>query len=244
MVRLRQARCPAHTRSQHHTSANPPPTLCDAQWHVVDYNLFTPGQPLPANLLTVVEQMPGPYVTLNDQTPVLRSQGYWVSYNRIRTPWLFDLANQTALVAAYGDHYSYNLTARARIFARDAPKVVDEPSLIAVMRYNAFQTDPLSVQGCADNVPSASNAIAERGDLTNPNASCIEQVAFQDEAAVDCKYTTAAMLSKGTLASMAQSGPTTMQQAPFRWSAAGPLNDIPHVGQPDLWDFPWVKVEW
>jgi hypothetical protein len=157
----------------------PPPPRVPPQWHVVDYNLFTPGQPLPPHTLTVVEQMPGPFTTLNDQTPVLAAQGYWVSYNRIRTPWLFDVANQTALVAAFGDHYSYNLTARARIFARDALTVVDEASLVALMRYNSFQSDPLSVQGCADNVPSASNAIAERGDLTNPNASCIEQVAFQ-----------------------------------------------------------------
>ena len=60
-----------------------------------------------------------------------------------------------------GDWFSYNLTARAQIFARNHSMVVDEPSFRSLMRYNDFQNDPIATQGCGDNpTHSAENAIA------------------------------------------------------------------------------------
>lgn len=79
---------------------------------------------------------------------------------------LFVLSNQTALEDAFGDHYSWSKTARAQLFARYHATVVDEASLVALMRRNDFTTDDVGTQGCPPGFRSASNAIAERGDLT------------------------------------------------------------------------------
>jgi len=53
-------------------------------WMVVDYQLFTPSQVLPAGVLTVCEQLPG-LVVCSDQTSTL-SRGYWPSFNRAFHP--------------------------------------------------------------------------------------------------------------------------------------------------------------
>jgi hypothetical protein len=235
-------------------------------WHVVDYKLFQPGQPLADNLFWVLEQMPGPYIVTYDHTDSLRNNSYWASYNRVADPFLFNISGQWQLVAEYGDHFTYNLTSRAEIFKRDQSKVVDEVSLQKLMRYNDFQNDPLAIQvrfplqfyhpilsistvfsyccvlqGCQGNIPSASNAIACRGELTNPNAICVPQTGFRDEAATDAKYITYGMIQQGGLPSMTQAGPTHDTQAPFQWSTS-PLSYLSHIGMPDVWDFPWVPI--
>lgn len=211
-------------------------------WHVLDYKLFTPGKPLPTHgLLTVLEQMPGPFVVVTDATSFLRNQSYWASYNRIFDSGLFEVTNQTALLIAYGDHFSWNLTARARIFAREEGSVTDLPSFQRLMRYNRFQTDPMGTQGCTGGSRSASNAISERGDLTAANATCIGDIAQQDEAGIDCKVTSFGLLTSGNFSVLAQSGPTYDDQPPFRFSTS-PVAGNPHIGLPDLWVFPWVPM--
>lgn len=125
--------------------------------------------------------MPGPYIRARDHTADLVAKGYWASYNRIADPFLFELTNQTAWVEAYGPHYTYNETARAVIFARLQGGVVDGKSLRRVLRYNQFQTDPISTQGCTGGWRSASNAISERGDLTSPNAQCLPDIVNQSQ---------------------------------------------------------------
>jgi len=50
------------------------------EWMIVDYNLFEPGKELVNNTLWVLEQLPGE-VHSEDVTNVLKSQGYWASYN-------------------------------------------------------------------------------------------------------------------------------------------------------------------
>jgi len=213
-------------------------------WHIVDYKLFTPGQPLRDFTLTMLEQMPGPNIRWHDMTGALRNTTHWDSYNRIYDPYLWSVTNQSVYVALYGDHYSYNLTARAQIFAREQASVVDMPSFQALLRYNKFQTDPMGTQGCTGGVRSASNAIAERGDLTPAAAAsaCVSDIVQQDEAATDCKVTSAALMASGKLSTLAISSPTYDSQPPFRWSTS-PFADTPHVGQPDLWAFPWVQMD-
>ena len=82
---------------------------------------------------------------VTDKTEILRLQTYWASYNRIADTNLFNLTGQWEYVAKYGDHYTFDKTARANIFRRDVPSVVDEATYVALMRSNNFQTDPLSV---------------------------------------------------------------------------------------------------
>ena len=87
----------------------------------------------------------------------------------------------------YGDHFTYNKTARAQIFRRDVnAKVVDEASFVAMMRYNDFENDVFGTQGCTGGARSASNAISERGDLSAPDPACSAAigVALQNEAGI------------------------------------------------------------
>ena len=50
------------------------------EWMVVDYKLFSPGEPLRDGLFTVLEQIPG-QVKWEDKTETLRQTSYWSSYN-------------------------------------------------------------------------------------------------------------------------------------------------------------------
>jgi hypothetical protein len=145
---------------------------------------------------------------------------------------------------------SYENTSRGRIFRREQHNVVDDVTMLAMIRYNRFQTDPTGSQTCAPGFASASNAIAERGDLTAPNSGCCDSCGLSqiDEAAIDAKVTSwarmqSAVAGAGTGSTLAQSGPTFTTQPPFRWSTS-PFAAVPHYGQPDLWAFAPVDVEW
>ena len=204
----------------------------------------------------VGEQMPG-YFVYEDRTGWLVSsaesgaigpgQGYWASYNRPSFPLIFNVSGQPALVAEYGEHFSWVNTTRARIFRRDQSRVATEDSLRALIRYNDFEADEFGGQGCATGGRSASNALAERGDLTAVNSGCCAACGLTqlDEAAIDAKYTTAAgMLPGSPMRSGIISGPPTTRDArlpPFVWSAS-PFAGLRHVGQPDAWDFDWIEV--
>lgn len=77
-------------------------------------------------------------------TPVLRSQGYWPSYN---IPYFAAIYNQSgyAAMANQSDQYVYNASARANIFRRDHSKVKTIEDMKALMQYNDWQNDPLSL---------------------------------------------------------------------------------------------------
>lgn len=165
-----------------------------------------------------------------------------MSFNRPFFFDMFELSGQSLLLKKYGDHYSWNRTARAQIFRRLMPSIVDHASYRRAMRYNNFKDDKIAMQGCKLK-PSASNAIAERGDLTATNAGCIDDIKQQNEGQIDVKYTTLSLCRLQAFGAIAQSGPTYDIQPPFRWSAS-PFADVQHQGQPDLWQFPWVNVTW
>ena len=236
------------------------------EFHIVDYKLFDSSVAaavarrgaagssvrsdavehtlhLLPHVLTIVDQMPGS-VEVADRSEWLERIGFWASYNRPGLPATFGKANYTAMVAAHGDHFSWSHTARAQLFDKLAPSISDEASLRKVMRYNRFREDPKPIawQACR-NGPSASNAISERGDLTDLTAGCIDDIRRQDEGGIDLKYTTAALMRQGKLAAIAQSGPSFDDQPPFVWSRS-PFASQPHAGQPDAWKFPYVHVEW
>jgi hypothetical protein len=211
------------------------------EWMVLDYKLFTPGTPPSAGLLYVLEQMPGPYIVFADQTQWLINYGYWASYNRPFYPLIYNISNQWALYDEYGDHYSWNMTARAQIFRRNQTMVVDENSYRKLMRYNDFESDPISIQGCNYGA-SGSNAISERGDLTSFRSDCINSLQPQNEGGIDLKYTNSKGMTSSTLSVTTQSGPTYDQQMPFVWSTS-PLSFVPHDGMPDKWQFPYITYQ-
>ncbi|CAG2100801.1 unnamed protein product [Medioppia subpectinata] len=217
------------------------------QFMVVDYKLFKKGtkvSDLPNNLLWIIEQMPT-LVRVADVTHVLRSQGYWASYNVPYFKDIYDMSGDAELFRKMGPFYSHDKTARAQIFHRDQSKVTDLKTLYQLMRYNDFKHDPLSQcetynQVC-DPPNSAGLAIASRSDLSDPDGQYpIEWWEYQDECATDAKMTNSSMVSQ--LQMLAVSGPTDVQQPAFRWSTSG--MDGSHFGHPDLFNFAPIYVKW
>jgi len=158
-----------------------------------------------------------------------------------------------ALFEQFGDWFSFENTARANIFRRDAPRAGDAAAFERLMRYNNFTEDPLSRQGCSGNPPSsAENAISARDDL-NPAGGVYPFAALghRDHAAIDGKYTSYAMMRAGggrspwgdewALQARIVGGPTWDSQPPFVWSSSA-YSQLPHLGQPDAWAFNWTTA--
>ena len=199
-------------------------------------------KPLLPGTLVVVEQMPG-VVVVTDATPHLQpgGAGYYASYNRIATPWLFNLTNQTALVQEFGDHFSYESYSRAEIMRARQANVTDMASYRELLRYNDFSNDATGGQGCTAPARSGSNAISERGDLSPVDGCPCPGLARLDEAGIDAKVTNLYLMTTGPPISIVQNGPTFDSQPPFVWSTS-PFASVPHEGQPDKWDFLWAYI--
>uniref|UniRef100_A0A8C3EKB2 Phospholipase B-like n=1 Tax=Corvus moneduloides TaxID=1196302 RepID=A0A8C3EKB2_CORMO len=212
------------------------------QWMVVDYNAFTPGRASPASgVLTVLEQIPG-LVVVADQTELLYQQGYWASYNVPYFEEIFNASGNLELVRKYGDWFTYDKNPRAQIFRRNQTLVHDLDSMIRLMRSNNYLQDPLSwCRGC-DPPQNAENAISARSDL-NPSNGTYPFPALRQRChgGIDMKVTSSAMVP--TFGLVAVSGPAWDDVPPFRWSAS-PCSSLLHMGHPDLWTFPPVKVHW
>lgn len=213
------------------------------QWMVLDSKRL--GSSPQAGALTVAEQFPGQYTHWEDMTAHLLNTSYWMSFNVPFFPSMFNISNQWELVRKYGDAYTWDKCARSQLFQGLQAGVTDESSFQKAMRHNDYLHDAVGTMGCKHGDRSASNAIAERGDLTPKSADCIDDFAAQDEAATDCKFTTAKRLAASRLQSVAQSGPSFDTQPVFEWSKAPHhLDKVSHVGQPDRWDFAWREFNW
>jgi len=191
------------------------------QYMIVDTKLFTPGEPLPPNVLWIAEQIPT-LVESADLTETL-ARGYWPSYNVPFFAKISEISGWTQLQKTGGTSISYELAPRAEIFRRDEGNVVDMNSMKYLMRYNEYKTDPYS-EG------NPGNAICSRFDLepTNPSPS----------GCYDTKVTTAS-LSK-MLISESISGPTYQGLPPFSWNE---FPGVVHDGQPTVFDFPFLTMQ-
>ena len=193
------------------------------QWMVVDYNLFSPGKVLPANVLWVVEQLPL-YTQAADVTAHLVN-GHWPSYNCPFFPEVYARSGQAMMAAKFGDQYTYQLYSRAKIFRRDAGAVHGRDAMKAIMRYNDWQHDSYAL-----NDPGTS--IASRSDLQEGGLPCCADgnidaklVGFEDVKAVRFEGV---------------SGPTHDQQPVFEWTEA--YSGTPHYGQPNRFAFGWTML--
>ncbi|NXW56764.1 PLBLB protein, partial [Eurystomus gularis] len=212
------------------------------QWMVVDYKTFTPGRASPPQgLLTVLEQIPG-LVVVADQTELLYQQGYWASYNLPYFEEIFNASGTLELVKKYGDWFTYDKNPRAQIFRRNQTLVHDLDSMVRLMRSNNYLQDPLSrCRGC-DPPQNAENAISARSDLNPPNGTYpFPALRQRCHGGTDMKVTSWGMVP--TFGLVAASGPTWDEVPPFRWSTS-PCSTLLHMGHPDLWTFPPVKVHW
>jgi len=203
------------------------------QWMVVDMNLFTPKQALPANFFWVFEEVPG-LTHAEDMTSILVQQTYWPSYNNPYFTDIREAAGYTRLCerGVYGD--CYEGAPRWTIFKTQHDSVVDLESMQHIMRFNDYENDPASQgDGC--------NSIACRGDLqANPS----KVGAF---GALDAKISSV-MLNKASSTSSAGArayailGPTQQDQPVFCWSTMPNGDSYSHAGQPDCFDYEWIQL--
>ncbi|XP_029778050.1 putative phospholipase B-like 2 [Suricata suricatta] len=212
------------------------------QWMIVDYKAFVPGGPSPRRrVLTVLEQIPG-MVVVADKTSELYQKTYWASYNIPYFESVFNASGMQALVAQYGDWFSYDGSPRAQIFRRNQSLVRDLDSMTRLMRYNDFLHDPLSLCKACRPQANAENAISARSDLNPANGSYPFQALQQrSHGGIDVKVTSMALAKAFRL--VAASGPTWDQLPPFQWSSS-PFSGLLHMGQPDLWKFSPIQVSW
>lgn len=211
---------------------------------IVDYNKFKPNQSnVSDGLLTIVEQIPTLIMTA-DVTQLLRDQKYFPSYNTPFFKQIFNISGSNDMVSKYGNWFTYENTPRALIFKRDHLKVVDLTSMLQLMRYNNFLSDPLSKCDCKPLGSSAENAISARNDLNPINGTYpFAALSHRSHGATDAKITSYSMQGKRQF--LAVSGPTfdDVNIHPFQWSKSDYVNKS-HLGHPDLWVFQPIVQEW
>lgn len=211
------------------------------QWMVLDTKRFVPGAPMSASttgLLSIIEVAPNVAVA-NDVSSVLltgrvangKGGFFWPSYN---IPYDKEVYVKTGFQQAYdtyGDSYSYTNCTRAQIFARDAPKVQSFDGVQHLLRYNDYTKDPLS-QG------NAAAAISSRYDLRTD--------APKTYGGVDTKVTSFSRMysSPAVPLASAQCGPTHDNIAPFTWSTSAFGANQVHLGQPDVFNFDFVEMDY
>ncbi|XP_033618561.1 putative phospholipase B-like 2, partial [Fukomys damarensis] len=212
------------------------------QWMIVDYKVFIPSGPrLDSGVLTILEQIPG-MVVVADKTAELYEKTYWASYNIPSFESVFNASGLQALVAQYGDWFSYSKSPRAQIFLRNQSLVHDLDSMVRLMRYNDYLHDPLSRCAACDPQPNGENAISARSDLNPADGSYpFPALRQRSHGGIDVKVTSRSLAAAMSL--LAVSGPTWDQVPPFQWSTS-PFRDTLHMGHPDLWKFAPVWVSW
>ncbi|XP_065746239.1 putative phospholipase B-like 2 isoform X2 [Phocoena phocoena] len=181
-------------------------------------------------------------VVVADRTSELYQKTYWASYNIPSFESVFNASGLPALVAHFGDWFSYDGSPRAQIFRRNQSLVHDLNSMIRLMRYNDFLHDPLSLCKACNPKPNGENAVSARSDLNPANGSYPFQALHQrSHGGIDVKVTSTALAK--ALRLLAASGPTWDQLPPFQWSSS-PFSSLLHMGQPDLWKFSPIEVWW
>lgn len=191
------------------------------QWYIVDTSKWSYGQKPQAGsgLLWIIEQIPE-YTHSGDVTDVLVEQGYWASYN---IPFFEDIYNRSGFAQQQGDDWSYTKCPRCKIFARDLPTVHSLQEYQAVMTYNDWQNDPLSLG-------DPRNGIMSRFDLREKNAAAF--------GGIDSKVTDIAMGRQRQ--ALAMNGPTHAQQPVFEWTAR--WDSVKHEGEASRFDFDYTLM--
>lgn len=192
------------------------------QWIVVDTKRFVRGSGPHAGTLWIAEQVPGA-VLAADMSSHLASTSYWGSYN---IPYFPAIYNISGFSSKTGNAWSYEHCPRANIFRERQGRVSTLEDARALLRYNDWRHDPMSLGDPA-------NAISARADLRpNPKPSDFF-------GGIDVKVTSLDMVS--THSAWAENGPTHDQQPAFEWSAA-PAGAVASYGQPRRWDFDTVTM--
>jgi hypothetical protein len=200
------------------------------QWIVVDTNKLVTGTRLEAGALFILEQIPG-YVESADVTQIL-SYGYWPSYNVPFFSYIYNISGFAYYAEHYGTMFTYENNPRAEIFRRNAGNVATIEDTQQMLRYNDYLHDRLS-QGNPGFAISSRFDLAS-GNVTNP---FLARAAF---GGTDSKVTS--VTSVKNMQCFIQCGPSHDSNPPFEWTEA--WSDVPHYGQPQVWNFGWVAVQY
>lgn len=199
----------------------------NAQWIIVDYNIFESGKPLRDNTVWLLEQVPG-LIEKADVSKQIRGKGYWASYDR---PYFKQVRTESGHTYAEGVHgalYSFDGAPRAQIFSKIGAAVEGLFDMRAVMNRNAYPNE-----GILPNEPG--HSIAARMDL--------DPVSHIPNGAIDAKVTNRCLFRM--LQCQAISSPSHQQQPIFSWTDANGkelFGGWPHFGLPNQWNFNWVQM--
>eukprot|EP00729_Bicosta_minor_P011002 gene11002-15378_t len=200
-----------------------------------DYKLFKPSSALVNGTFVIAEQIPGK----------LDKDRYFGSYNTAYDPQIREWSGANVAEQKYGNWFNYAKTARAQIFARDAPAVNDLTTMKKLMRSCEYKTDPLSTQldtckyiGWTNCTPAftAENCIATRGDLNSESGVWGIDAYISQFSTYDAKKVGADVVS-GPVGSADNAATPD-----FVWSSST-FSALPHHGMPDTMVFPWVRFD-
>eukprot|EP01086_Lenisia_limosa_P015701 TRINITY_DN5198_c0_g1_i1.p1 TRINITY_DN5198_c0_g1~~TRINITY_DN5198_c0_g1_i1.p1 ORF type:complete len:555 (-),score=142.75 TRINITY_DN5198_c0_g1_i1:46-1611(-) len=183
------------------------------------------NMPIPPGSFWIVEQAADKTLA-QDMTNVLNSKTYWASYNIPFSPEIYKYMGYEEKAKKDPEGFSYTDCPRAKIFRRDHHTIKSMEDMKRIMRYNEFQTDPLSKN-------SSYNAIASRGDLSTEKK--------RGFGAIDAKFTNSYMAED--MMSWAAMGPTWDDQEPFSWSQDADIAKQPHHGHPNEFQYEWHRSE-
>ncbi|KAH6923673.1 hypothetical protein HPB50_004768 [Hyalomma asiaticum] len=113
---------------------------------------------------------------------------------------------------------------------------------LCLVSYNNYQNDPLAVCAACEPKHNAENALSARSDL-NPSVGRYPffEMGKRPHGGTDAKVVNSTMIAQHSL--WTQCGPTSIEKQSFSWSSS-PFASVPHVGQPDEWNFPPALKEW
>jgi hypothetical protein len=205
------------------------------QWIVVDYKKYKAGShTLAPDTVWLLETIPG-YAIRADVTAMVQQQGYFGSYNTWYFPFVWTIAGYPQEVKAmgpWGFWFVYNTTSRAQIFRRNATTVDSLQDMMALMTYNNWQHDPLSM-----GFPE--NGIAARSDLYPANQTApFSALGTRCHGGIDSKVVSSSLISQ--MSFWAIGAPTHVQQPVFSFAAA-PICTGNYAGLPASYDFDWIQ---
>jgi len=201
------------------------------QWQIIDYKAFKSGSSPSAGTLYILEQVPG-YIVYADETASLIQNWNWPSYNIPYFPFIYNVSGYPEMFKKYGNEYSWSECARAQIFKKRQGAVQTFEDMKDIMRYNEYQTDPLSLH-------DACRGISARCDLNPPWAKDTLND-YSPFGGVDSKVSSNWLSSTQT--SEIVCGPTWKSQPVFAWTNEWPSSVYPHWGQPAVFNFDWISI--
>lgn len=200
------------------------PGTGNSQFVIVDYNRFTPGEPIRENTVRILEMVPG-LVHQADVSTELTSRGYWGGFNRPFFEDIRKMSGHTAAEASFGALYSFESAPRAIIMKKAGSSVATLADMRAAM-----------VRNSAADGAGPSHAISARLDLD-------AGVGKLPNGGIDAKVVNNCL--RKAMKCQAISGPTHAEMPVFRWkSEAGAdlFPGWPHMGLPDVFNFDYVEM--